>query len=270
MQIKLVFYYGVALGLSLGSMADTNEMDPTYCDRDLGYHFYCDPAKALPENDLGPIVEEESEPTPSERLAAEREIFENAKAAMVLDPTPENVETYMRLQNRCVDNSAYMTSQWKREVWANPDLDPTVDWPTSQHGRQTESELERAAEADSIAAIKERYGIFYFGAGDCDYCAVYEQILIGFADRHGVTILPVSTDGKPLKGFEAYQVDTGQRASMGIADVTPALALFDSATGEVIPVGYGMLTISELEYRIRALATLETGQEYGVSRDVLD
>ena len=57
---------------------------------------------------------------------------------------------------------------------------------------------------------------------------------------------------------------------MGIADVTPALALFDSKTGDVIPVGYGMLTISELEYRIRALTTLETGEEYGVSRNVMD
>jgi conjugal transfer pilus assembly protein TraF len=155
-------------------------------------------------------------------------------------------------------------------VWANPDLDPSVEWPTSQLGRQTERDIERAAEQASIETVKDRYGIFYFGAGDCDFCAVYEQILAGFADRYGVTILPVSTDGNPLKGFEAYQVDTGQRASMGIADVTPALALFDSATGEVIPVGYGMLTISELEYRIRALTTLEIGQEYGVDRYDLD
>jgi len=270
MVIRSTICGGLA-GLIVGAaMADMSETDPTYCDRGLGYHFYCDPSEPPPEDAREPVTLPSPELTPSERLAEERAVFENAKAAMVLDPTLENVEIYMRLQKRWVDNSAYMTSQWKRVVWANPDLDPSVTWPTSQLGRQTEQDIERAAEKASIDAIKDRYGIFYFGAGDCDFCAVYEQILVGFADRHGVTILPVSTDGKPLQGFEAFQVDTGQRASMGIADVTPALALFDSASGEVIPVGYGMLTISELEYRIRALTTLETGEEYGVSKNVMD
>ncbi|MEL6860349.1 MAG: conjugal transfer protein TraF [Pseudomonadota bacterium] len=270
MGIKWVFCAGFACLVVAGAATEDSETDPTYCDRDLGYHFYCERAEVPSEITPEPVITEVLELSPSERLAEERAIFENAKAAMVLDPTPENVETYMRLQKRWVDNSAFMTSQWKRVVWANPDLDPSVEWPTSQLGRQTEQEIERAAEKASIDAVKDRYGIFYFGAGDCDFCAVYEQILAGFADRHGVTILPVSTDGKPLKGFEAYQVDTGQRVSMGIADVTPALALFDSETGDVIPVGYGMLTISELEYRIRALTTLETGEEYGVSKNVMD
>ena len=270
MAIKPIICLSLAVSGAGFALADRSDNDPTYCKRGLGYHFYCDPNEAAPEQVVAPVIVEAPEPTPSERLEAEQAIFQNAKAAMVLDPTPENVETYMRLQKRWVDNSAYMTAQWKRVIWANPDLDPSVEWPTSQLGRQTERDIERAAEEASISELKDRYGIFYFGAGDCDFCAVYEQILSAFADRYGVTILPVSTDGAPLKGFEAYQVDTGQRASMGIADVIPALALFDSATGDVIPVGYGMLTISELEYRIRALTTLEIGEEYGVDRHDLD
>mgnify|MGYP000061660606 CR=1 FL=1 len=270
MAIRASFCSSVILALGWCGSATAEDTDPTYCVRDLGYHFYCEPEKQVPKEELTPPVEKSPQLTPSERLELEQAIFQNAKATMMLDPTPENVETYMRLQKRRVDNSAYMTAQWKRVVWANPDLDPSVEWPTSQLGRQTERDIERAAEQASIDTVKDRDGIFYFGAGDCDFCAVYEQILAGFADRYGVTVLPVSTDGKPLKGFEAYQVDTGQRASMGIADVTPALALFDSRTGEVIPVGYGMLTISELEYRIRALTTLEIGQEYGVDRHDLD
>ena len=270
MAIRASFYLSLALAFGWCGGAIAEDTDPTYCARDLGYHFYCDPEKEAPKEELAPPIVEPPELTPSERLKAEQAIFENAKAAMVLDPTPENVEDYMRLQKRWVDNSAYMTAQWKRVVWANPDLDPSVEWPTSQLGRQAERDIERAAEQASIETVKDRYGIFYFGAGDCDFCGVYEQILSGFADRYGVTILPVSTDGKPLHGFEAYQTDTGQRASMGIADVTPALALYDMATGDVIPVGYGLLTISDLEYRIRALTTLEIGQEYGVTRNDLD
>lgn len=255
------------------AMADPQSAEQVYCDRDLGYHFYCDHEPAVSEH----AEETEAAPLPiaappsaSDRLALERDQFEEAKAAMVLDPTPENVERYMRLQKRWVDNAAYMTAQWKRVVWANPDLDEFVNWPTSQLGRQTERDLERSAETASVEAIRDRYGVFYFGAGDCDYCGVYEQILAGFADSYGLTILPVSVDGRPLQGFEAYQVDTGQRVRMGLADVTPALALFDSETGDVIPVGYGLLTISELEYRIRTLTTLAPGEEYGVERHDLD
>ncbi|MEO1188478.1 MAG: conjugal transfer protein TraF [Pseudomonadota bacterium] len=258
----------VLLALCFGvlptALAEPAAEDPIYCDRDLGYFFYCDPNAVPSESEEDVVFVQEPQATASERLADERAIFEESKAAMVLDPTPENVENYMRLQKRWVDNAAYMTAQWKRVVWANPDLDESVDWPTSQLGRQTERDIERAAETASIEAIRDRYGVFYFGAAACDFCAVYEQILAGFADRYGLTILPVSVDGGPLQGFEAYQVDTGQRERMGIADVTPALALFDTNTGDVIPVGYGLLTISELEYRIRALTTQEPGQEYGV------
>lgn len=270
MAIKNALLCAFAVQLSAAVTAQQPVEDATYCDRELGYHFYCE--VEVPEAD--PVSKEPATPvpvpTPSEQLAAERAVFDNAKAAMVLDPTPENVETYMRLQKRWVDNAAYMTAQWKRVVWANPDLDESVDWPTSQLGRQAERDVERAAETASIEAIKDRYGIFYFGAGTCDFCAVYEQILSGFADRYGLTILPVSVDGAALSGFEAYQVDTGQRARMGLANVTPALALFDGQTGEVIPVGYGLLTISELEYRIRALTSLSVGEEYGVEADDLD
>jgi len=270
MVIKAALLCGATALVSPAVFADKGTDDQTYCDRALGYHFYCEkdpePAKLDP-------VEEQPSPEPqsaSARLQIEREAFAEAKAAMVLDPSPQNVETYMRQQKRWVDNAAYMTAQWKRVVWANPDLDESVDWPTSQLGRQTERDLERAAETASIEAIKDRYGIFYFGAEACDFCAVYEQILNGFADRYGLTILPVSVDGGPLHGFEAYQIDSGEREAMGIADVTPALALFDGETGEVIPVGYGMLTISELEYRIRALTSLAPGEEYGVERHELD
>jgi len=252
------------------AFAEPDPKDPVYCGRDLGYFFYCDPNALPPEKIEDITFVPEAVPTAAEQLAGERAIFEEAKAAMVIDPTPENVETYMRLQKRWVDNAAYMTAQWKRVVWANPDLDESVDWPTSQLGRQKERDIERAAETASIEAIKDRYGMFYFGAGDCDFCTVYEQILGGFADRYGLTILPVSVDGAPLQGFEAYQVDTGQRARMGLAEVTPALALFDTRTGEVVPVGYGLLTISELEYRIRALTTLATGQEYGVDPNEME
>ena len=272
MAIRSLIAISVFASAALPIAAEPNGDTQVYCDRDLGYHFYCDPDKAVSD----PIEEVpvESEvvvaPSASERLETERAIFDEAKAAMVLDPTPANVERYMRLQKRWVDNAAYMTAQWKRVVWSNPDLDESVDWPTSQLGRQAERDIERAAETASIEAIKDRYGIFYFGAGTCDFCAVYEQILGGFADRYGLTILPVSVDGRPLTGFEGYQVDTGQRARMGLADVTPAVALYDAETGEVIPVGYGLLTISELEYRIRALTTMAPGEEYGVEAHDLD
>ena len=269
MATRRVLLVAIASWFSMPVLAEPPAGEQVYCDRNLGYHFYCDHEQAASQEvEVAPA--QVAAPSASDQLAFEREQFEEAKAAMVLDPTPENVERYMRLQKRWVDNAAYMTAQWKRVVWANPDLDESVNWPTSQLGRQTERDLERSAETASVEAIRDRYGVFYFGAGDCDYCGVYEQILAGFADSYSLTILPVSVDGRPLQGFEAYQVDTGQRARMGLADVTPALALFDAETGDVIPVGYGLLTISELEYRIRTLTTLEPGEEYGVERHDLD
>ena len=261
---SLIFGCLASLGALTVSAEPSSETD-LYCARALGYFFYCDPAEAEEDTQPTPAAAPEPTPTPSEKLTAERAAFEEARALMVLEPTPTNVEAYMRAQKRWVDNAAYLTSVSRRVLWANPDLSESVRWPTSQVGRQAEQARERAAERSAIETIAERYGLIYFGAAACDFCGVYEAILTGFADENSLTVLPVSVDGDPLQGFEHYSLDQGQREKLGLHDTVPALALFDSATGEVIPVGYGLLTVSELEHRIRVLTALTPGEEYGVS-----
>ena len=94
MAIRSLIAISIFASAALPVAAEPNGDTQVYCDRDLGYHFYCDPDKAV--SDPVEEVPVESEvvvaPSASERLETERAIFDEAKAAMVLDPTPANVE----------------------------------------------------------------------------------------------------------------------------------------------------------------------------------
>ena len=88
-------------------------------------------------------------------------------------------------------------------------------------------------------------------------------IVKAVADTHNITVRAISTDGGPSENFPRDTVETNQRAAMGLTGkVTPAVVLFDSATRQVIPIGYGIIAADELRDRICLLTQREAGSDY--------
>ena len=69
--------------------------------------------------------------------------------------------------------------------------------------------------------------------------------------------------GGPLEGWPEAVPDNGRAARLGLAGgPLPAVALFDTATGGVQPVGFGVLAEDQLAERIFVLTQRETGSDY--------
>ena len=69
--------------------------------------------------------------------------------------------------------------------------------------------------------------------------------------------------GEALEGWPEAVPDEGRAESLGLADSPlPAVVLFDTATQEVLPVGFGVLAEDQLAERIFALTALEAGHDY--------
>ena len=231
----------------------------------LGWHFYCDrqeeeraePAPAPPPPSPGPAQ------SASERIEAMRKALEEARAEAILDPTPENVTAYLRLQQEMLQRAAAFSDAFRRTVWATPELDYTLRRPVGALAKQVWSDQRREARDAALARLGQRYGLIYLGHAGCAGCKVFGPLLRAFAQRHGLDVLAVSLTGEALEGWPEAVADQGRAARLGLGDApVPALVLFDTATKRIVPVGFGVMAEDEMAERIFALTALEPGNDY--------
>jgi conjugal transfer pilus assembly protein TraF len=244
-----------------GSIEDPTSNDRFDCrERTLGTWFYCNKPrpKSNPTADPPPPA-----PSAGQRMDAITAELRELKARAILEPTPENVQAYVRFQREQLDRSSLFADVWQRAVWQNPELDYTLQRPVSTLGKRQWLDTRKVDRDRALYRLSERYGIFYFFAQSCAACAIMSPILKSVADSHALHVLPVSTDGGPSDVFPRYVVDSGQRERMGLTEkVTPAVVLFDTQTKRAIPVGYGVMPADELMDRIFTLTQTAPGRDY--------
>ena len=215
-------------------------------DASLGWHFYCDRNEAPAPETRAPVP---SSPPQSAtgRVLEMRRALEEARAAAVLDPTPEKVAAYLRLQQETLQRAAVFSDVFRRTVWATPELDYTLKRPVGALAKQLWSDERREARDRALARLGERYGLIYLGHAGCAGCKVFGPLLRAFATRHGLDVLAVSMSGEPLEGWPEAVPDRGRAQKLGLAgSPVPAVVLFDTATKRVLPVGFGVMAEDQL------------------------
>jgi len=230
----------------------------------LGWHFYCDPAKAPAAPEAKP--EQKLPPAPDSRaqIKAISDKLDSLKATAILDPTPENLKSYISFQREQLDRASTFSDQWRRVIWQNPEMDYDLIRPTGSLAKRAWSDERKQIAATTLANLNSRYGVFYFFKGNnCSQCQAFETALKPFTDKHGLHVMAITLDDTPSQSFPASIPDSGQAATLGITGQhLPALALFDTVTSQVIPVGFGALAADELERRIFTLTQIEVGNDY--------
>ena len=174
----------------------------------LGWHFYCD------REDEAPRVEPAPPPSPPEpakpaieRIREMRQALEAARAEAILDPTPEKVTAYLRLQQETLQRAAVFSDAFRRTVWATPELDYTLRRPVGALAKQVWSDGRREARDRALATLGDRYGLIYLGHAGCAGCKVFGPLLRAFATRHGLDVLAVSLTGEALEGWPEAVAD---------------------------------------------------------------
>ena len=231
----------------------------------LGWHFYCDRQEDPPEAEPAPrTVPPGVDERPAwERIEAMRRALEEARAEAILDPTPEKVTAYLRLQQETLQRAAAFSDAFRRTVWATPELDYTLRRPVGALAKQVWSDGRRQDRDAALARLGERYGLIYLGHAGCAGCKVFGPLLRAFAQRHGLDVLAVSLSGEALEGWPEAVPDNGRAARLGLGNApVPALVLFDSETKRVLPVGFGVMAEDQMAERIFALTALESGHDY--------
>jgi conjugal transfer pilus assembly protein TraF len=260
--------------------ANSNEISEDFYEGKAdGWFWYEDPpieeivdekAEEIKQAPPSPPPSNELKPLSTEWLKKNLETYRNSA---IDEPTNENVATYLYLQRLMMDKASTFSRQVKFVTQADPKLDESARNPVASYASRI-TKIKAANTRDNvISMMAEKGGLFFFYKSDCPYCMQMAPQLKALERIYGMTIYPISIDGRELPGgqFPNYVIDEGQAASLDV-QMTPSIFLVNPPKG-ITPVTYGVVSQEELKSRI-VTAAARTGwvdmKTYSEANAVLD
>jgi conjugal transfer pilus assembly protein TraF len=218
-----------------------------------GWFWYRDP----PPPKARPSPKEPATPPKPRELAdfeAMQQRLEMLKRVAVMNPTDDNLMAYMRFQRMVMDRSQVFADRWQRLVWREPSLDYAAEGrPTNTLAIAAFDERQRERDAAAVRQLAATHGLVFVFRSDCPFCHRFAPVLKRFAQSHGLKVLAVSLDGGTLPEYPDARPDNGIAARLN-ARAVPALYLTQPSRREFRPVGFGLMSDTDLLERIAALA----------------
>lgn len=215
-----------------------------------GWFWYRDPPLADPRP--APLA-----PKPPRELVefeAMQKRLEDLKRVAIMNPSDANLTAYMRYQRMVMNKSEHFAERWQRLVWTVPDLDYGLGGrPTNAMAINVFDEQQRDRQARTLESLAATHGLIFVFRGDCPHCHRFAPILKRFEQEFGFTVLAISMDGRAIPEYPNALPDNGMAARLN-ATAVPALYLTAPATRQIVPVGFGVMSMSDLVERIAALA----------------
>lgn len=174
-----------------------------------------------------------------QKLAALQTATKRALYEAILYPGVDNFVKYFRLQNYWTQQAGLFTMSAKRPCWHIPNWTITCSTAitTARYGtswRQT------AQQRQAIAKLAEHYGIMFLPGQD-PIDGQLAQVINGFRDTYGLSVIPVSVDGVINPLLPDSRTDEGQAQRLGVK-YFPAMMLVDPKQGSVRPLSYGFIS----------------------------
>lgn len=196
----------------------------------------------------------ESRPRELADFEAMQQRLEMLKRVAVMNPSDDNLMAYMRFQRMVMDRSQVFADRWQRLVWREPSLDYASEGrPTNTLAIAAFDERQRERDTSTVRQLAATHGLVFVFRSDCPFCHRFAPVLKRFAQTHGLTVLAVSLDGGSLPEYPDARPDNGIAARLN-ARAVPALYLTQPSRREFRPVGFGLMSDTDLLERIAALA----------------
>jgi len=216
-----------------------------------GWFWYRDPPASVKPKAAPPPP---SRPPELVEFEAMQQRLDELKRVAVMNPTDVNLVAYMRYQRFVMNKSEVFAERWQRLVWTVPELDYGLTGrPTNSMAIGAFDEQQQVRQAQVVRNLASTHGLLFIFRSDCPYCHRFAPILKRFEQEFGMTVFPVSLDGRGLPEYPNPQIDNGIATRLN-ASVVPALYLTAPSKRQIRPVGFGVMALTELLERIATLA----------------
>jgi len=228
---------------------------PTYYDKHAqGWHWYQDPQEKKKNEKSDVTLSSKNDPT--QQMKMMRKAVQKSLDNAILSPTRENVAAYIRIQNEVNERAEKFSSVWEQALLQEPSLNYQLIYPTTKVALDVYHENESKEKEVVVAQFAKERGLFFFYRSSCVYCKKFAPILVNFANRYGISVIPITLDGNRLPEFPQTVLDSGQAAQMNVT-VTPSLFAINPYTNKAYPIAYGLVSETELRDTIYKTMQLE-------------
>lgn len=258
--LSLIMSFMAALVVINNAYAVEPGSDSYWGGRERGWFWY----EKTPVEEDKPKGQEPETPPPVAEKPKRIEDMKNAaeiraEIQRLMDiaaanPTKENVKAYMDANKYTLDQAMVFTNVYSEVLRENPALDSTIKNPVNALALNTKKQQDAIDHSQKVGQLASTHGLFFFFRGDCPYCHAFAPTLNAFAKQFGMEVFPISLDGGALPEYPRPTVDTYKADLLGVTTV-PAVFIGDKASGEVKPVGYGVMALNELIERIYQIST---------------
>ena len=218
-----------------------------YKDKARGWHWYEKKAK----DDLNKQANH-SEMTPTEQVKSIRKDAEEKLHKAMIEPTQENVKTFIKAQKAIGDSSEKFSQVWMQVIYNNPELDPSIKNPTSEQALKIARAEISQKKREQVKALSQEYGLLYFFKGNDQMCREFSSVVKGLSKKYEWDVMAIKIDdaGDPL--FPDALPDNGIVEKFKITHV-PTLLAVHPKTGKIIPLAYQYIGETEITERINTL-----------------
>jgi conjugal transfer pilus assembly protein TraF len=164
----------------------------------------------------------------------------------ILVPTESNIQNYLYYQIKAFNMSQRFTEAAKVLQVKYPALDYQIEAPYNHNARIIKNQEDRKIAENSMKQLAGTHGLFFFFDSVCPYCIVMAPIVVNFANKHGMHLIPVSVGGGVLKEFPNAVPDNGIATAYGVTHL-PALFAVDPKTNNVLKLSNRVTSVTELE-----------------------
>lgn len=225
-----------------------------------GWWWYKDPPEKLPPEEAPKDLVKRLDLIPTVKEL--REEVDKIRDRAIIKPTEENIRDYLYAQKYIMDKSTVFAEVWRQTVWKTPDVDYSLARPVNASAIYTYTDERHAEERHFLTELANNgTGIFFIFSSTCPYCKQMSPTLKNFEKTYGIRILPITLDGGTFPEFPDARMDNGTAKSLGIETV-PAMFLASPRDKKIAPIGFGVLSLSELVERINVIMNSEPGKNW--------
>lgn len=185
--------------------------------------------------------------TAKEEIELQKQIVEEKLANAILNPTTENLLSYMAAQKQVVAQAANFSQSWVKTLINHPELDARLqEFPTSQYGIQVQKQTLQKKKEQLIQSLAKTHGLFYFYEGENPISQAFAMVVQEFQAKYNFELLAISQDHVLIQGFENNQINNGIIQNLEIKHV-PSLYLVEPLQQNVIAIAFGLASMDQIE-----------------------
>lgn len=225
------------------------------------------PKPKAPEQKPEPAI------SPDDRDLAELNEFkvklERALNVATQNPSEANVMRYLEMLTQARQKASVFADTAQAVAVRMPWIDNTL----TGGGRPSQPTAQRAYDSiqmqdrdQLLREMAQSYGLYFFFRRNCAYCHVQAPMLKQFQQKYGFTVYAVTLDGGSLPDFPGAVQDSGLAEkvadAMGVPTqhfMVPAVVLARPSTREVVPVGFGAMTMDQMAERVAMVVRVKDG-----------